>query len=586
MILLLVALIAPTRCALAPPETRSLSKCLGAISAAYFQPGDLTLIQGGNDDVLSELFRHGAIVNGGGGGFKYRRVDNYVMEVEFSYKIRNRLEKVEMYRTWNPHARFVVFSTRSHGHADQFAQKVAKQLRKARVVNYAIVLADENSHLVHAWFANNSTGTRRVEPCTLGVFQNETDLFSENLSRNLRGRKLKICPIVWPPYVLPPVGGEFRDGLEVKLVEMMGQVANFTVQYLPSNNSQDWGFISENGAALGSLSFLKSGQCDAAIGSMAPSEDRNTFFDYAIYSFPESLTWCVPHARDAHQWEKVCMVLPLWVTVATYTICIIVGVLIWGFSHVEEGEARNYRSLVESLQVSFSILNNLSVRAPPRLFKARALFITWVLFAMHMAAVYQSFLISVLTKPIYEQKIRNLSDILDHNLDIWILPNFKRYFTAQNDGTNVKVREIWRTCDEIDRCLYNTVLTQRSATCTPRHFIEYAVNHYVTENGEPLLYCFDHSIVTYPLEMLMTRGFPFTDYFRELIQRIASAGFVPYWERRIFENQLRSASNDVDHSSGSGMGMEHLALVFGMTILGHFCALLVFFLELYIFRRT
>ncbi|KAK5640497.1 hypothetical protein RI129_011308 [Pyrocoelia pectoralis] len=586
MRLLLVILVAPVWCKLEPPEpshnSKSLSQCLGAVTENFFKVSDLTMVQlaSGTDGLLlSEMFRFGSLIIGS--EHRPKQVDNYLIEVTTANDTQTHLEELKGYQNWNYHAKFLVFSTSSYKHPGKVAKIVVEQLQAARVVNGAVLLIDphrDGSYLVYSWypFAKGRSGVQIVDVCVYGVFANGTNWFSGKIPRNLHGYPVKVRPIVWPPYVLPPVAGQFKDGVEIKLLELMAQVGNFSIEYLPSNKSQDWGTVLPNGTAFGSISFLKRGECDILMGSIGASNERHAFFDYVSYNFPESLTWCVPHARDTYQWIKLVMVLPQWATVATYATCVTVGVLLW---------TTGYCNLPESLQIAFAVLHNVSVRFHSRRFKARALFIIWTLFALHITTIYQAFLISVLTKPIYKQEIQTLTDIFDHNLDIWIMWSAKRYFNEQDDGIDLKIRTVWKLCEEIDDCLYDTVVTKKSATCTPRHFIKYAVSHYVTENGEPLLYCFPDSIVTYPVEMLMTKAFPLTDYFRALVPRISAAGLMLHWEKQIFEFHLRNSTNRVEYLGKYGVGIEDLLLIFGTLLFGHFCAFLVFLLELYTGRR-
>ncbi|KAK4880992.1 hypothetical protein RN001_004311 [Aquatica leii] len=593
----------------------SLAKCIGEVSESFFENGDLTLVALSTMESISvtnssvatdsllllELFNRSTmsiVIKKSKHTISdesyIKKIDNYIIQIRLIAELTDVLQLLRNYPTWNALARFLIISSNTFSTPKNVASILIEQLWSNHIMNGIVLLVDsENKTLftAYSWFpysnslcSNNDNEILEIDQCSYGKFKFGKNWYPNKIPSNLNGCSLRVMPVVWPPYVLPTDTDVFTDGVEIKLINTMSKVANFSVVYMASNKSQNWGFISENGTALGSLFHLKNEECDVVVGSFAATLERHRYFDYVVYNYPESLTWCVPHARDAYQWIKLFMVLPTNVTIFSYSLCIIMSILLWRICRVNPKEASSYKFFTGSIQNVFSVYFNVSVPVQPRFLRARFLFMLWVLFILHITALYQSSLISVLTKPNYRQQIKTLSDILEHNLDIWILGNMRRYFTENND-VNSKVKTVWKVCENIENCLYDTSVSKNSATSTPRLYLKYAVNHYVTKKGEPLLHCFKESIVTYPLEMLFYKGFPLRKYFEILIGRITSAGLIAHWEKVILEDQLKHKSYNIQHPGDYQIAMSHLILLFIVLFFGHLCGFIIFLFELYIYKK-
>ncbi|KAF5289204.1 hypothetical protein FQR65_LT00090 [Abscondita terminalis] len=592
----------------------SLSKCVAEVSELFFENGDLTLMALSSIEsmyvinssiatdalLLSEIFKRSITsllikkIDENVNVSYIKKVDNYIIHVRVIKEIVSTLQMLKKYGNWNSQARFLIISSNTFEEPKIAATLLIEEIWNHHILNAVVLLNNSKNKTLfsaYSWIPYSKSlctiknnEVIEIDQCDSGKFNVGRNWYQNKVPHNLNGCVLRAQPVIWPPYVLSPTNNTFLDGVEIKLLNTMAEEANFTINYIVTNATQNWGWIGNNGSALGSALMLLNEECDILVGSFAATLERHTYFDYVIYNFPESLTWCVPHARDAYPWLKLFMVLPSGIIIYSYFVCVIISLLIWWSSRCNHKEASTYKSIVSSMQNVFAVYFSMSVQIQPRCLRARFLFMLWVLFVLHISAIYQSSLISVLTKPNYKQKIETLSDILENNFDIWILPNMRRYFT-ENSDVNSKVKTAWKACDNIQTCLLHTSFSKKSVTATPRLYLKYAVNHYVTGNGEPLLYCFKDSIVTYPLEMLFYKGFPLIKNFEKLIGRIASAGLIAHWEKQILDYQLKHFSHPVQHPGDYKIAMSHLLLTFGILFLGYFVASIVFLLELYFFNR-
>lgn len=594
----------------------SLAKCVGEATKLFFNDADNSLVSLSTSNhtesviatdtlLFSELFagsNMSLIIKKPStvkkSEFYYKKIDNYIIQIKDATEIYKSLQILKKYPTWNSHARFLVVSAAVFYQPKIIAASVIEQLWLENVVNGVVILPDPGnvtSFIAYSWFpfteghcTNGNTEILIVDRCNFGRFFSGKNWYPNKVPRNLHGCLFKVRAVVWPPYVLPPKNGmglTFTDGLEVRLLNTMAEVANFSISYSVSEKVQDWGNIDKDGTATGAHLVLKNREADIAIGSFAATVMRNYYFDYVTYNIPESLTWCVPHAKNQKKWKKLLLVIPAELWFFTISIFLVVSICMWGLSNFENNDSSSYKIFSSCIQNTFSIFVNMAVKVQPKSFPVRILFIIWVFFSLHFSALYQTSLISILTKPKYEQQVTTIYDIFENDLEMWFISNTKQYFLDKSDWVSIQIRKEWNDCEDIEKCLNATAFNRTTAVCIPRTYINYAVTHYVTRKGKPLLYCFKDSLVTFPLEMLLSRGFPLTYYFEVLIGRITAAGLIAQWERQIFDKQFRHLAYTTSSQDEFILNFSYLKLLFILLLIGNFSAFIVFILELFVYYK-
>lgn len=379
----------------------------------------------------------------------------------------------------------------------------------------------------------------------------------------------------------------FKDGLEILLLNTMAEMANFSVVYTISDIVQDWGAISYNGTASGALLYLKNEQADVAISSFAVSIETNRYFDSIIYALPEALNWCVPRAPLIPQWKNILVVLSVDTIMLLLAAYVIISCCIWRLSLSNPEESDFYKKLVNCLQNSLSILVNSSANIQPKSTLVRCLFLLWIFFSLHLSVGYQSSLMGVFAKTNHQKQINTFQEIFENKLKLWLLPTARPYFLS-DDVESLKVLKNWKDCTDINICLHKTAYDRDSATCTPRLYQQFVTRRYVSKDGEPLLYCFKESIVTYPLQMLLRKGYPLKEYFNDLAGRILSSGLITHWIKRILTQQTITDDTVIDveeNSKGFNITITHLYLLFAHLALGYTLAFITLLLEIYVHKR-
>lgn len=600
----------------------SMSKCIKTITEDYFKEDDVALVSLAitktqknastiplDQFLFNDLFDQDTfsiIVKKTNEPLEKERylkkVENYIIQVREIDEIQKHLYMLNTSMSWNPHGKFTVISTTKFDDIEEVAASVIRELFLHKVSNGIVLLpTPRNASLstIFTWFPYGKgacgDGYKRIvvaDKCYLGEFQTNANLFPDKIPRTLNGCSVFVRTVVWPPYVFPPeanvtteLGGyEFRGGIEIKTMNAVAKLMNITVVYTVSEKKQDWGLIYSNGSGYGSLLLLKQEKVDIVMSSLAATNDRHTYFDAIPYNIPESLTWCVPHAEDEAGWKKMFQVVSL-ATILTMAFCYtVVTILAWKLSCKEPTETSSFKTISSTAQNMYCMMLGFVVRNQPRTLVVRTIFIIWAFCVFHVCVLYQTFLMSSLTSSKYEQEIKTVSQLMESNLNLWLLPESKTYFLGGNEIFGKEILSRWRDCDDVVFCLYQVAFDKDSAACVPRLFIEYAGNNFTTPNYEPMLYCFKDNVVTYPLEMYLRKGYALKDRINAIVDRLNAAGFSAHWESQIFDYQwsqfIQNNTRIFEVIDRHHLSFLELREIFILMIALHLLAIAVFIVEM------
>ncbi|KAK4880990.1 hypothetical protein RN001_004309 [Aquatica leii] len=603
----------------------SLAQCVANVSKTFFGDGEILLVSLPVYEVsqtqasaivldrllFMELFQvnHQSLVikkttNSRKDENYQKSVDNYVVQVRNVTELPENLKVLQGYPSWNPHAKFLIISVTIYEDNAISASYIVEQLWRQKISNGVILISNEKNRSifdVYSWFPfkNGNCGDKFekiniIDRCSYGKIDIGLDWFANKIPRKLNGCPIRVRTVIWPPFVLPHTKKVsntseeyiFEEGLEILLLNTMSEVANFSIIYTASDNLQDWGYIFANGTATGTLLYIKEEKADIAVSSFAASENTHLYFDIITYPIPESLKWCVPRADVIPVWKYFITILQLETFVCIMILFMLVSFLLWKFSFFQCKELNLYKRYSNVVQTVFGVMVNISTKSPPKSTAVRSIFLLWIFFSQLTSVYYQTFLVNVYSKPQFKKQIDTVDGIFENNLHLWFLPVDKRFFVNNNDRLSRKVIEKWNDCLNIDTCLHSTAFYKNSTTSIPRLSLRYLAKRYTDKNGQSLLYCFSNNIVTYPLEMILKKGFPFKEHFTNLVGWISDAGLLSHWGKQIFERTERKTSEDVKQEKEEHFTITIAHLIFPFVFLGvgYGLGLVMFMLELWVYK--
>lgn len=535
----------------------------------------------------------------------FKQTGSYIIHIRTANELKSHIENLKKYHSWNPHAKVMVVSTEVFNNASGIVGAIVETLWSAKVVDGIIMLHDSldpSYYSVYSWFpysagncGSNFYKIKNLDNCTFGYFDQNVNLFPNKIPKKLNDCPVRVRVIQWPPYVMPPkehIAGteiyEFDDGLEINLINTIAEQANFKIIYSMSNTTQNFGNVDSNGTTTGIFSALREEKTDIALGSLALSEEGGEKFDFSTTYHTESLTWCVPHAKSQPSIEKLTNTLKTETWVVLVVAYMFFSILVWGLSKLEKREFGTYKRLPNVMQTTLSVILGMAVKTLPKTTIVRTFLFLWILSSLVMDIYYTTFMISTLTGSSYMGQINTLNEILENKLKLYLMPNTIQYF----NGTTWQMKQIlkeWKNCSHIHDCLTRVAFQRDSAVCIPRLYMEYVYNRYVDADKQPLLYYFKESVVSYPIAMYMTRGYPLKQRINELISRIISAGLITTWEQKVFDYKWKNASVLAEESSeepeNKWLTIDHLEAVLFSLAIGHSFALVVFIAEIVVYKR-
>lgn len=535
----------------------------------------------------------------------FKQTGSYIIHIRKQDELKSHIENLKKYRSWNPHAKLIVFSSAVFNNTNEVVAGIVETFWSAKVIDGIVMLHDAEDltqYTVYSWFpyADGNCGNdfykiKAMDNCSFGYYEKKVNLFPKKIPERLNDCPVRVRVAQWPPYVMPPkvhISGtdlyEFDEGFEINLINTIAERANFKIIFSMSNATQSFGTVNSNGTTTGIFSALMEESADIAMGSLALSEARAEKFDFSRTYHIESLTWCVPHAKSQPSIEKLTNTLKTetWaVLVAAYLCC---SFLAWALSSFEANELKFYKRLPNVMQNMLSIVLGMAVSTMPKSSVIRSFLFLWILNSLVMDIYYTTFMISTLTGPSYVGQINTLEQILREELNLYLMPNTVQYFNGSTWQMR-KIRKEWKNCTHIHYCLSRVAFQRDAALCIPRLYVEYVNNKYVDGNKQPLLYYFKESVVTYPITMYMTKGYPLKQRINELVERIISAGFITAWEQKVFDYKWKNATvlteESTEEPEEKWLTIYHLEAVLISLAIGHTFAALVFVLEIIVFKN-
>ncbi|GLV39636.1 Ionotropic receptor 10a [Carabus blaptoides fortunei] len=111
-----------------------------------------------------------------------------------------------------------------------------------------------------------------------------------------------------------------------------------------------------------------------------------------------------------------------------------------------------------------------------------------------------------------------------------------------------RLLEQWIRCDTgISQCLENVAFDRNYSMAVPKLFMAYTSNNYETSNGKSLIYCFQETLLTYPIVLYGYRGLPFMPRINTILAAVTSSGIMNKWKDDL-KSVLKKQHIDDDHA--------------------------------------
>ncbi|RZB66677.1 uncharacterized protein BDFB_005853 [Asbolus verrucosus] len=528
---------------------------------------------------------------------------HYIIQIRHQEEFIEHIDILKSYKEWNPHAKFLIISASKFDNPKILATEIIKKLWEVHALNGVVLLLDHsNDTLFHAytWFpyeeGNCGTDFDKIvlmDSCTFGRSTKFVNWYPNKIPDKFNKCPIRVRMIKWPPYIINVPNGSWSNstnlhinrGIEVNMLDMIAKIFNVRMYYYYSAVPLNWGDIYPNGSITGNLKHLYDEEDDITIGAYAKTMLRSFLFLDTFYHY-DSLHWCVPHSPQHSKLGSVSKIMDNGAFTVTLFLYFFLTVMMW-VSSGDSTECRSYQNFTNGMFKMFSVLLGLPVNTQPRTDGVRFFMAILMVYSFYLVTAYQTLLASALANVNHQERIRNIEDIIRNDLKIYAIKTSVRYFPT--DGSNEKMNKInaavlarWKNCKTMEECLHHVAFTRNAAVCLPKLFMEYIGNSYRTQNSDPLIHCFDKTVVSYPISILMRKGLHLYEKINCLIIRIVSAGFILKWERDILSTRYENFTNfaiDVKNDSET-LDFDSLKPIFVVWMVGCAAATTALVLEI------
>lgn len=314
------------------------------------------------------------------------------------------------------------------------------------------------------------------------------------------------------------------EGIEVLLIRTISEKLDMKPVFKVIDDAKAFEYITDD-EDTGFYADIIKRKVDIMIGGLYDNEVSRRLLSTTIPYDGDEMTWCVIKSGLAPNWMNVFIIfnLELWI-IAITTIFISGAVLnYFVFSQNERRENIVWSTIVV-------LCYSIGIYGPydPRKMAIRLYVGALCFYGMHFQAAYQSFLLSVLTRPRYDVQVSNIHMAIKDDYRFTGGENLKALFEVSSDDASHYLRNHYQSCMNMDQCLLEIKMDEKLAVAMSR---QHAMNAKIPLNNDEM-FCFDKAdnIFSFSVVMLFKKDHHLLPSMNLYIRRITESGFILKWK--------------------------------------------------------
>lgn len=524
------------------------------------------------------------------------KAQNYMMLLEDKDELLKNINQLRKLPTWNPHAKTAVYIALKPDHnLDSLVKEIIDTLRDFKLLQTIVFIDFPQNEEVksYTWkpYSVTNCGGKCDQFYTLDICKSdqliEVHRISDLIPQNMHSCPLKVYSVISEPYVLPPKRKientqyddeyEFKYGIEINILKIIAEFSNLSLIIRMSNESEDWGYLLDNGTATSLYAKLRSEEVDVIVGDLEVNHHIRKWFDSSHTYIQDYYTWCVPKAGPASTWSNLITIFKLSTWITTFAAILLIGTILHWFKRQENPKYTKWPT--RSILMTVGMVLGWGALFNPKGTAFRILLLSWLLFSININTSYQSFLRSFLIHPKYEKQIGSQAEIVRAAFDVGGKESTKYHFQEDTDPISKYLYSHYQVCESFKDFLTRVGIEKDFAVAAPRRQAIYHAQR--VGKGEALVYCFPEKdmIYKYSIAILARKWFPILNRFNGIIRSVTENGLIWKWNSEVYLDTISlSDTNEI-----VPLGMTHMLGAFLMILISHSICFTVFICEIIFF---
>ncbi|PSN50195.1 Ionotropic receptor 613 [Blattella germanica] len=526
------------------------------------------------------------------------------IEITFEYQ----LFYIKNSKSWNQMAKYIIVVTDStHERSDLLALRLTKKLWEiTKTINFIILIArskqanqapnttwDESVALdIYSWFPyENNCG--EVDKMILlnqwlvtngGQFSKDVSLFNYKLPKDFNKCVLKVLSFGPEPYVTleqnytESDGNQVLelDGLGVHLIHGFGQEFNFTLHFVTYLFNFD---VSE---VVDIYESINTGKCDVLIGAVPIVPFSYQVFGITTPFLFDSFVWIVPCPQQLGRITRVLSIFTVSSWLTLISVIFLASATLNLLSRYNTREVKTFRKLRPCLMSVWAVLLGNSIPQMPKSSKTRSFFALYVWYCLAVSMIMQTYFITYLVEPGYEQKMRDFDDLRKSDLPYGMLSIYE-FYTVESDYNKHTTLRVSIGVTDIENCLEAVMFHHNISTVTSTYLPVYVVHKKGVQNIDNFVCFLEEIIFSVYGAMAVQKGNPLLTLLNEYIRRSVEAGLQEkYWSYLNHKVHLQAEDAIDELDIFFVFSITHLTPVFELLFCGYVLSALCFSIEMFL----
>ncbi|XP_070496146.1 glutamate receptor ionotropic, NMDA 1-like [Chironomus tepperi] len=376
---------------------------------------------------------------------------------------------------------------------------------------------------------------------------------------------------------VPISNGSFiLRGYEIRMINTISKMLNFTLNLKFREGFQQWGIVYENGSATRSFSELKDGTTDILLGNLYLKESRFRYFDNSDTYMNYPIFFVLSPEEKLSSFEKLLSPLQtsVWMMVLL-TICIGMVVIV-----TLNTKLKFLRKFVYGEGVHHPVTNLFAVfiGAPqsvlPQRNFSRFILMKFMILSLVIRSVYQGSLYKFLQSDGRHKEPQSIDELIEKgytflisesNVDILRKYHPKMYIRSKLVEGNVE--------NDLDAFAGKTKRTASFASKI--EILSYSMQH----NEFPYKICKEY-FFNINIAMFYNKNFFLKRAIDEALQKILIHGFMEHWTKE-FD---RTDKWKIKDKNPMVLTVDHLSGAFHVLLIGNMAGIVAVLIENYAYR--